>query len=391
MNKILKIIIRDNPVFRYVVADYPFYLGFLFRSVTADKMDILASHYFFGTNAHIDMGKSKNSFSPGYLMHLTLKDIYLAKLKSHDPYTVGNRDSLIISDMDGELHLGIYDPRMIGKLDSLTISDMDVKTTPGVYLGTEQFKTSPRFELEKAVQLKSLDTFVANIRDMLGVKVSGKTYYKTIVDIQRGFLIKLKVYDPYTLANLDALIIIDMDRKIIPMFGAVAVPFKVNPKFSLEAKVRCNTLYYSNMNFRTQMRVSISEKDGYELSIYVRRGLLIRLKAYDPYTLEELDSLSLIDFIDLDRRTIPLFGAVTESFEMNPKFSLVSKAQCDNLYDSSVNFRVEMRPSIEETEGYKINMSIHGIYVTKLQTCDSYNITDCDALTVSNMDQKTVF
>ena len=47
MNKILKIYIKHDPVFKYVVEDYPFYEGIFFHVTDYSKMEVLHTHYTF--------------------------------------------------------------------------------------------------------------------------------------------------------------------------------------------------------------------------------------------------------------------------------------------------------------------------------------------------------
>ena len=156
MNKIFKIYIKNNPIFKYVVEDYPFYEGIFFHVTDCSKMDVLHTHYTFRNR--INMGsqtinisenlnsslhlKSRISVMPIVLdlviklklkSSISLKDdqksrfklrlgvrvqmkdktcfkssatahlIKMTKLKTHDPFILRNRDVMKLSDMDGEI------------------------------------------------------------------------------------------------------------------------------------------------------------------------------------------------------------------------------------------------------------------------------------------------
>lgn len=156
MNKILKIYIKNDPVFKYVVEDYPFYEGIFFHATDYSKMEVLHTHYTFRNR--INMGsqtinisenlssslhlKSRISEMPTVLnaviksklksrislddyqkskfklhskMRVQMKDktcfkssatahlIKMTKLKTHDPFILRNRDIMKLSDMDGEI------------------------------------------------------------------------------------------------------------------------------------------------------------------------------------------------------------------------------------------------------------------------------------------------
>ena len=156
MNKILKIYIKNDPVFKYVVEDYPFYEGIFFHATDYSKMEVLHTHYTFRNR--INMGnqvinisenlrsslrlKSRILEMPTVLnvviksnlkSKITLKDyqksrfklrlgvcvqmrdktcfkssatahlIKMTKLKTHDPFILRNRGVMNLSDMDGEI------------------------------------------------------------------------------------------------------------------------------------------------------------------------------------------------------------------------------------------------------------------------------------------------
>ena len=156
MNKILKIYIKNDPIFKYVVEDYPFYEGIFFHATDYSKMEVLHTHYTFRNR--INMGnqvinisenlrsslrlKSRILEMPTVLnvviksnlkSKITLKDyqksrfklrlgvcvqmrdktcfkssatahlIKMTKLKTHDPFILRNRGVMNLSDMDGEI------------------------------------------------------------------------------------------------------------------------------------------------------------------------------------------------------------------------------------------------------------------------------------------------
>ena len=156
MNKILKIYIKNDPIFKYVVEDYPFYEGIFFHVTDYSKMEVLHTHYTFRN--HINMSSQTINISKNLKLSLhlkprilemptvlnaaiksnlkskiTLKDyqkskfklrcairvqmrdktcfkssatahlIKMTKLKTHDPFILRNRDDMRLSDMDGEI------------------------------------------------------------------------------------------------------------------------------------------------------------------------------------------------------------------------------------------------------------------------------------------------
>ena len=156
MNKILKIYVKKDPIFKYVVEDYPFYEGIFFHVTDYLKMDVLNTHYTFRNR--INMGnqtinifenlRSNLHFKPQILemptvlnaaiksnlkskttfkdyqkskfkihskMRIQMRDktcfkssatahlIRMTKLKTHDPFILRNRDAMRLDDMDGEI------------------------------------------------------------------------------------------------------------------------------------------------------------------------------------------------------------------------------------------------------------------------------------------------
>ena len=156
MNKILKIYIKNDPIFKYVVEDYPFYEGIFFHVTDYSEMHVLHTHYTFRnyvnmSNQTINISENLRSslhLKPRILemptvlnaviksnlkSKITLKDyqkskfklhskmciqmrdttysksisqahlIKMTKLKTHDQFILRNRDVMKLSDMDGEI------------------------------------------------------------------------------------------------------------------------------------------------------------------------------------------------------------------------------------------------------------------------------------------------
>lgn len=156
MNKILKIYIKNDPIFKYVVEDYPFYEGIFFHATDYSKMEVLHTHYTFRNR--INMSSQTINISENLRLSLHLKPrilemstvlnaviksnlksrvrfkdyqkskfklrcairvqmrdktcfkgnatahlIKMAKLKTHDPFILRNRDIMKLGDMDGEI------------------------------------------------------------------------------------------------------------------------------------------------------------------------------------------------------------------------------------------------------------------------------------------------
>ena len=71
MNKILKIYIKNDPIFKYVVEDYPFYEGIFFHVTDYSKMEVLHTHYTFRNR--INMGNQTIKISENLRSSLHLK------------------------------------------------------------------------------------------------------------------------------------------------------------------------------------------------------------------------------------------------------------------------------------------------------------------------------
>lgn len=153
-----KIVFKKDPIFKYIVDDYPFYEGLYFHSVDYHKMKILSSHCLLRQKLSTNQGGTHLFCSPKYCIHtsarfnssqikfqiipkfklklqtkfhdlnnskfifrftqrLTMHEktyskdsvklhmIKTVKLKTHDLYTLENRDNLTLSEMDGEKFL----------------------------------------------------------------------------------------------------------------------------------------------------------------------------------------------------------------------------------------------------------------------------------------------
>ena len=156
MNKILKIYVKKDPVFKYVVEDYSFYEGIIFHAIDYLNMNVLHTHYTFRNrtnmgNQTINISKILRSslhFKPQILEMSTVlnaavksnlksktafKDyqnskfkarcaicvqmqdktcfkgnatahlIKMTKLKTNDPFILRKRDAMRLGDMDGEI------------------------------------------------------------------------------------------------------------------------------------------------------------------------------------------------------------------------------------------------------------------------------------------------
>jgi len=62
MNKILKITFKHDPIFKYIVEDFPFYEGIFFYSTYFHNMSILKAHYFLREKLSINQEMFLNSY-----------------------------------------------------------------------------------------------------------------------------------------------------------------------------------------------------------------------------------------------------------------------------------------------------------------------------------------
>lgn len=156
MNKILKIYVKKDPVFKYVVEDYSFYEGIIFHAIDYLNMNVLHTRYTFRNrvnmgNQTINISKilrsnlhfkpqilqmptvlnaaiksnlksrvrfkdyQKSKFKLRCAIRVQMRDktcfkgnatahlIKMTKLKTHDPFILRNRDIMKFGDMDGEI------------------------------------------------------------------------------------------------------------------------------------------------------------------------------------------------------------------------------------------------------------------------------------------------
>ena len=71
MNKILKIYIKNNPVFEYVVEDYPFYEGIFFHCQDYFRIYVTPAHYLLRNR--INMGNQTINISQKLKSNLHFK------------------------------------------------------------------------------------------------------------------------------------------------------------------------------------------------------------------------------------------------------------------------------------------------------------------------------
>lgn len=152
MNKKFKVIIKKDPIFKYIVEDYPFYEGLFFHEKTNFIMKILKVHYLKRGLFLVDLGQTNlkflfhfekrlgttfNDFTDfkfvrRFLQHFKMKNeivytmkhlsslimrlkslhrdinfmtvkirkMQTLKLKNHDIYKLLNRDPLTLEQMD---------------------------------------------------------------------------------------------------------------------------------------------------------------------------------------------------------------------------------------------------------------------------------------------------
>ena len=156
MNKILKIHVKKDPIFKYVVEDYPFYEGIFFHATDYLNMNVLHTHYTFRNRTNMgnqtinisEILRSNLHFKPQilqmptvlnaaiksnlksktvfkdyqkskakvcYAMRVQMRDktcfkssatahlIRMTKLKIHDPFILRNLDAMRLDNMDGEI------------------------------------------------------------------------------------------------------------------------------------------------------------------------------------------------------------------------------------------------------------------------------------------------
>lgn len=157
MNKILKIYIKNDPIFKYVVEDYPFYEGIFFHATDYSKMEVLHTHYTFRNR--INMGSQ----------------------------TVG-----IYENLRSSLHLK---PRI---LEMPTVLNAVIKSNLKSIISLDDYQKS-KFKLRCAIRVQMRD----------------KTCFKSSATAHLIKMTKLKTHDPFILRNRDIMKLSDMDGEII--------------------------------------------------------------------------------------------------------------------------------------------------------------------------------
>lgn len=157
MNKILKIYIKNDPIFKYVVEDYPFYEGIFFHATDYLKMNVLHTHYTLRNR--INMGNQ----------------------------TVG-----ISENLRSSLH---FKPQILGMS---TILNVDIKSKLKSRISLDDYQKS-KFELRCAIRVQMRD----------------KTCFKSSATAHLIKMTKLKTHDPFILRNRDAMRLSAMDGEII--------------------------------------------------------------------------------------------------------------------------------------------------------------------------------
>ncbi len=157
MNKILKIYIKNDPIFKYVVEDYPFYEGIFFHATDYSKMEVLHTHYTFRN--HINMSSQTINVSENLRSSLHLK------------------------------------PRI---LEMPTVLNADIKS-----------------KLKSNISLKDYQESKFKLHSKMRVQMRDKTYSKSITQAHLIKMTKLKTHDPFILRNRDVMKLSDMDGEII--------------------------------------------------------------------------------------------------------------------------------------------------------------------------------
>jgi len=153
MNKILKITFKHDPIFKYIVEDFPFYEGIFFYSKDFHNMSILKAHYFLREKLSINQEIFLNS--------------YILKCKLRLASTLG--------------------------------------------LGHLCFKINPKCELKRSINFNILDAYKLQLKLSLRLNAKDLNYYRSKVNIHMMKLVRLKTHDPYTLENRDMLSLKSMD------------------------------------------------------------------------------------------------------------------------------------------------------------------------------------
>ncbi len=157
MNKILKIYIKNDPIFKYVVEDYPFYEGIFFHVTDYSEMHVLHTHYTFRN--YVNMSSQTINISENLRSSLHLK------------------------------------PRI---LEMPTVLNAAIKSN---------LKSSVRFKYYQKSKFKA--------RCGIRVQMRDKTCFKSSATVHLIRMTKLKTHDPFILRNRDAMRLSDMDGEII--------------------------------------------------------------------------------------------------------------------------------------------------------------------------------
>ncbi len=155
MNKILKIIIKKNPIFKYVVEDYPFYEGLFFHSIDFHKMNVLNTRYLLRQRLYISQGNADLIYNPRYLL----------RLKS------------------------------------------------GIEISSPELLINPKFKLKSKVKVYISNVSKSYIKLNLRMKMNDKNYSKSTANLHLIKFTRLKTHDPYSLENRDSLSLANMDGK----------------------------------------------------------------------------------------------------------------------------------------------------------------------------------
>lgn len=153
MNKILKIIIKKNPIFKYVVEDYPFYEGLFFHSIDFHKMNVLNTRYLLRQRLYISQGNADLIYNPRYLLRLK--------------------------------------------------SDIEIPSP--------ELLINPRFKLKSELKFYTCNVLKAYIKLNLRLKMNDKNYSKSTANLHLIKFTRLKTHDPYSLENRDSLSLSNMD------------------------------------------------------------------------------------------------------------------------------------------------------------------------------------
>lgn len=157
MNKIFKVVIKNDPIFKYIVEDYPFYEGIFFHSVDFYSMNILKTHYLLRRNLLINMGEINNLYRQKYKLRLD--------------------------------------------------TNIDIKPA--------QIKINIKSLVKLRPQISIINSLKTNLKSQLKLSIKHRDYSKSTVNIHMIKLLRLKTHDPYALENRDLLTLSNMDGEKI--------------------------------------------------------------------------------------------------------------------------------------------------------------------------------